>query len=95
MRLLEAGCDINKLVETTTKGRVIHMTALCRTIGRNQEAAAQLLLDRGADPNLADSDGYTPLMAAVSRGSLPLVQKLAEPSEDQPRPLTAGGDGVE
>ena len=41
-------------------------------------AAARLLLDRGADPNLANSLGTTPLMTAGRFDSLPLLRLLIE-----------------
>jgi ankyrin repeat protein len=39
---------------------------------------ARLLLDGGADPNRADSDGGTPLMAGVRTGSLAMLRLLLE-----------------
>jgi ankyrin repeat protein len=38
--------------------------------------AARLLLDAGADPSLADGDGYTPLMAAAQNGHLEVLRLL-------------------
>ena len=37
----------------------------------------RLLLDRGADPSLATSDGFTALMQAVGKGHAGLVRELA------------------
>ena len=53
-------------------------SALVIAVLDNRRAAARLLLDRGANPNLAGSDGATPLMAAAMVGSLPLLQLLLE-----------------
>jgi len=36
----------------------------------------QALLDAGADVNVADSDGITPLMATAMNGSLSLARRL-------------------
>ena len=53
-------------------------TALLQAVANKQEAAAQLLLDRGADPNLADSNGWTPLMTAACKDFLPGLRLLIE-----------------
>eukprot|EP01047_Picozoa_sp_COSAG01_P137320 COSAG01_NODE_67816_length_266_cov_0.532934_1_plen_56_part_10 len=44
--------------------------------GALMTTAAQLLLERGADPNLADSAGLTPLMRAAVAGNLAGVRLL-------------------
>jgi hypothetical protein len=46
-------------------------TALIEAVGYGQHAAVDLLLEHGAGPNIADSDGFTPLMQAASDGRLP------------------------
>ena len=38
----------------------------------------RLLLDKGADPNLATLNGRTPLMAVAGAGELAMVQLLLE-----------------
>ena len=50
-------------------GRPFRATALHATGRFSQEAAAQLLLDRGADPNIASSIWFTPLTTAAAQGS--------------------------
>ena len=37
-------------------------------ISSDQPEAARLLLKRGADPSLSDSNDFTPLMVAARRG---------------------------
>ena len=51
-------------------------TALCGAIVYGQLEAMRLLLAHGADPNLADSDGMTPLMLAASCGRVLAVKEL-------------------
>ena len=50
------------MVEGT--GEKVETTALIQATGNGQHAAVELLLERKADPNRADSTGYTPLMAS-------------------------------
>ena len=81
-RLLDGGLDVNALTETGHKdsrmGQPIRTTALIQAVGHEQMAAAQLLLERGADPNLAASEGMTPLMTAAIPDSLPVLRLLIE-----------------
>ena len=49
-------------------------TALIAALHCNQEAAAKLLLERGADPSLVNSEGATPAMLAALSGSLAMVE---------------------
>ena len=68
-RQLAAGADPNASVaERMPSGDVIQTTALVMAAGRGHLEAARLLLDAGADPSLASSDGITPLMLAALRG---------------------------
>jgi ankyrin repeat protein len=81
-RLLDGGADPNALAQVkvddpTRPGQKLRSTALLLALKAKQEAAAQLLLERGADPSLANSMGMTPLMHAVTvTGSLAGVQLL-------------------
>ena len=80
--LLDSGLDVNALIETKEKsGKSVATTALHWAVTNNQEAATRLLLDRGANPNLANSTSAILAMAAVGaagEGSLPLLRMLLE-----------------
>eukprot|EP01045_Picozoa_sp_COSAG04_P016320 COSAG04_NODE_1351_length_7119_cov_17.943447_2_plen_1558_part_00 len=78
-RLIEGGLDINAMSEATSVGgQKMKSTALCQAVRSNQEAAVRFLLDRGANPSLADSRGGTPLMTSGANGFLPLLRLLLE-----------------
>jgi len=72
-RLIESGVDVNQLLNSGAAhpptGQYVFATALHETVRFSQEAAAQLLLDRGADPNIASSIWFTPLTTAAAQGS--------------------------
>jgi ankyrin repeat protein len=57
--LLDAGDDINQTSDTD------HATALILALINGHYDLAQLLLERGADPKLATSDGVAPLFAVI------------------------------
>ncbi len=61
---LNSGWDIN---ETDTNGK----TALLRAVEKRREALVNLLVVAGADPNLGDKSGRTPLMAALTEVGWP------------------------
>lgn len=52
---------------------------------------ARLLLEAGADPNLGDACGYTPLMGAVCADSLAMVRLLLEQGADVNRRCSRSG----
>ena len=58
--------------------RVFVANAFVEAVGHNQQAAAQLLLDRGADPNLASNEGIAPLMAAAMQNFLLVLRLLID-----------------
>mgnify|MGYP002830208164 CR=1 FL=1 len=49
---------------------------------RGDLAALTRALDEGADPRLADEDGYTPLHYAASNGHVACIVRLAESGAD-------------
>ena len=65
---------LNMLGEVHDKPEPIRTTALCTAVHQGQERAAHLLLDRGANPSLAGTDGITPLMAAAAKSFLRLLR---------------------
>lgn len=60
--------------KVATHGR----TPLMAAVRHGREDVAEVLLARGANPNLGDRAGNTALMSAASRGSLLLVRSLLE-----------------
>ena len=58
-------------------------TPLMRAIGEYQNEIAILLLDSGADPNLADQNGFRPLMAASAGGNIEMTELLICRGADQ------------
>jgi ankyrin repeat protein len=76
-RLLAAGADPNASVPgRMPSGEVVQSTALCEAVVHGHLEAVRLLLDGGADPSSAGSDGTTPLMAAAGGGQLEVLQLL-------------------
>jgi len=71
--LLDEGADVNSFGKY--KGTPLRAAAEDLIEGN---AIAFLLLERGADPTLMDSDGYSPLLFAVDHKNVELVIKLLE-----------------
>ena len=53
-------------------------TALMRAVEKNNIEAAKLLLNKGANPNLADHQGYTALLVAAKNGHVEMIELLAK-----------------
>lgn len=66
----------------TADDQFVQSTALMVAVGCNQQEAANLLLDHRADPSIASSKGFTPLMGAALLGSLSIVRKLIKREVD-------------
>lgn len=77
-KLLDTGIDVN------VKRPGDQNTALIIAAGKGRMEVVNLLLSRGADVNVSNRNGWTPLMAAVSSGSygiaLLLLEKGADPN---------------
>ncbi|KAE9370538.1 ankyrin, partial [Stipitochalara longipes BDJ] len=65
------------LVDTTEHG--VKQTALMLAAERNHHEIVELLLRRGAKPNLKNSNGKTAILRAVEEGGLEVVSKMVEP----------------
>lgn len=65
--MIEAGADLDRT--DATKGLTALHYALSSDKGSSAEIAAELLV-RGADPERAAKDGYTPLMSAIDSGKI-------------------------
>jgi ankyrin repeat protein len=77
-RLLAAGADPNMFVtaEDRRDRTVVQVTALSEAAHSNNLEVVRLLLKGGADPELARSDGGTPLMIAAEHGQSEVLQLL-------------------
>jgi ankyrin repeat protein len=72
-RMLDTGnIDVN------FRTRLTGETALGTACGLGHLEIARLLLARGADPNIADSDGRTPIQMAAYDGSTAIVEILIQ-----------------
>jgi ankyrin repeat protein len=70
--LLARGADVNA---QANDGRTALYLAAAQ---RNSGTVLELLLDKGAKPDLATTNGRTPLMAAASSGEVAMMQKLID-----------------
>jgi ankyrin repeat protein len=74
--LVEAGAEVN------ARGGAPGRTPLSRASAMQATLVAASLLEAGADPNLRDEDGATPLLNAASNGYPDMVQLLVEAGAD-------------
>ena len=87
--LLEAGADPNQVSENAMRVRPLHSAVA----GRSEEIAfkiVEMLIARGADPNLRQESGWAPLHEAVSQSHKSVVEFLVNHGAD---PNAAGTDG--
>ena len=79
-RQLDKGCvEIDGLLETVNnEGNTIQTTVLDIATGQRREPVVRLLLNRGANPDLANTHGCTALMNAAGKGSLRVMRLLVE-----------------
>lgn len=53
-------------------------TPLMAAVGANQIEVAEFLLEKGANPNAGDDDGWAPLHSATANGNLRMVKALVK-----------------
>lgn len=83
--LLQRGADVNRPSENALRVRPLHSA-----VAGNHVALARRLIAAGADPNLAQEDGFTPLLAAAQGGNAEVVEMLLAAGAD-PAARTADG----
>eukprot|EP01046_Picozoa_sp_COSAG06_P005177 COSAG06_NODE_228_length_19725_cov_8.167839_11_plen_695_part_00 len=82
--LLDGGgaSRVNERIEVMavmgTEGQKVQTTLLIQAVLTDRHSAVELLLERKADPNLADSLGLTPLFSAAAGGHLPVLRTLLD-----------------
>ncbi len=57
-------------------------TALHLAINEEAEGAVSLLIQKGSNINLKNSDGFTPIMLAIEKENLVIIQKLLDAKAD-------------
>ena len=69
--LIGAGADVNAQARNPMKVAAIHAAVSARNVG-----CVELLLRSGADPNLAQQEGFTPMKAAVANKDEAIIKLL-------------------
>ena len=77
-RMLSAGTDPNARVSFDITVDTITETALCAVASNGRAETVSALIVGGADPDLSDDDGFTPLMGAAMNDHADAVTALAE-----------------
>jgi uncharacterized protein len=70
--LLATGADVRQWSDNSTHNQALHAAMA----GRGDLRILSALLARGADVNIAEAGGYTPLHLAAGRGEVPLLNVL-------------------
>lgn len=70
--LLQAGASVDKTSHN------VHQTPLLVATEHGRQEVVQCLLDYGADVQLTDNVGITPLYTSIKRQDMPLVEMLIE-----------------
>ena len=61
---------------------LVPFTPLLRAVSTGNHAMALYLLEKGANPDLANADGTTPLLVAAENGDLAMVRLLLDHGAD-------------
>lgn len=83
--LIDQGADLEQVSRNPMQVRPIHAA-----VARRQYEIVEKLLQKGADVNAKQSQGYTALHAAVKQGNLPLVELLLRFGADKQARTDAG-----
>ncbi len=75
--LIKHGLDVNLPINRFGE------TPLLRSLSEKQAEIARLLLDSGANPNLADQIGHSPIMSASAVGDIDMIELLISRGADQ------------
>ena len=73
--LLDAGAEVNSASRNDFKVMPLHSACAVKDADKRYELA-EMLLERGADPNARQKDEFTPLMAADQHGDARLRELL-------------------
>ena len=87
--LLQRGADVGATARNPMRVQALHAAVA----GRNRDAVG-LLLEAGADPNVHQHGGWTPLMAAAAHGDEEIVDLLLRRGADATAANDAGQDAV-
>ena len=87
--LLEVGCDPDRASANDFKVAPLH-SAVANADAEVSLAIAQRLLDGGANPDVRQAGGWTPIHSAAAHGRLPLTRLLLERGADS---APVGEDG--
>jgi ankyrin repeat protein len=79
--LLELGCDPDRASANDFKVAPLH-SAVANADAEVSLAIAQRLLDGGANPDVRQAGGWTPIHSAAAHGRLPLTRLLLERGAD-------------
>ena len=64
------------MAELRGYGEVLLQSLMCKAWCNNRKDVVQLLLVGGAQPNMANNNGKTPLLYAAHKGHISVVQLL-------------------
>ncbi|KAM4606887.1 uncharacterized protein O3C94_023100 [Discoglossus pictus] len=78
--LLKAGAEVNKF--DSERRTALAVACLCVPAGREYPDLISLLLEHGANPELQDIDGMTPLLVAAFEGQAEVAELLLEAGAD-------------
>jgi ankyrin repeat protein len=87
--LIERGADVNAVAENAQRVAPVHAAA---SVGDAE--TMRLLLDRGADPNARQHNGFTPIHAAAGNGDRAMARLLLDRGADRAARTDDGKDAA-